>query len=136
MTLVGIIQRIAKQERENSKPMGLVIGTVVTVNPLSVKVSDDLPPIPASQLYLDIGVIEKYMTVKKHDHIVQHDGPHISTDELDEPYFTFYENGKSLPTSNGKCIVNEALKVGDKVRMTRVEGGQKFIVESKLFHAV
>ena len=135
MTLVGIIQKIAQQERENSKPMGTVIGTVVSVSPLSVRISDDLPPIPASQLYLDIGVIEKYMTVRKHNHTVQHDGPHISTDELDEPYFTFYENGKALPTKSGKCTVNEALKVNDKVRMTKVEGGQEYIIESRLFHA-
>ena len=133
MTLVGIIQKIAKGERENSKPMGSVIGTVVSVSPLSVRISDDLPPIPAGQLYLDIGVIEKYMTVRKHNHTVQHEGPHVSTDELNEPYFTFYENGKALPTSGGKAIVNEGLKVGDKVRMTRLEGGQEFIIESRLF---
>lgn len=43
------------------------------------------------------------------------------------------ENGKPLPVENGYIILNRGLAVGDRVLLLRVQGGQKFIVLSRVF---
>lgn len=43
------------------------------------------------------------------------------------------ENGTPLPVENGYIILNRALAAGDKVLLLRVQGGQKFIVLSRIF---
>ena len=43
------------------------------------------------------------------------------------------ENGAPLPVEKGYVILNRALAAGDKVLLLRVQGGQKFIVLSRIF---
>lgn len=44
-----------------------------------------------------------------------------------------YENGTALPVRDGYMILNRALEAGDKVLLLRVQGGQKFLVLSRVF---
>ena len=43
------------------------------------------------------------------------------------------EHGQPLPVENGYIILNRGLAVGDQVVMLRVQGGQRYIILSRVF---
>ena len=61
------------------------------------------------------------------------DGKTTPEDALLEPDIICDEHGTGLGTKDGYIIFNNALQVGDKVLLMRVQGGQKFVILSRTF---
>lgn len=149
MNLVDALVLVSANTEKASQPCDLEIGTVTTVNPLSITRDVAQAPLQEAVLILTENVIEKKIPVLSHTHninVLGHshtdDGGQTSTD-LTGSYQTLssldsgvicYEQGKALPVEGGFIIINRALEVGDKVLLLRVQKGQKFIILSRIFN--
>jgi Protein of unknown function (DUF2577). len=91
-----------------------VFGTVNTINPLSVWISQDLPNVTAD--FLELTTEAKGLTV---DVVLQVSGGTTTGDKTDE------SEGQ---VAKGQIVVFAPLAPGDKVRMLRVKQGQRFII--------
>nr|DAG18293.1 MAG TPA: Protein of unknown function (DUF2577) [Caudoviricetes sp.] len=159
MDLLELLQTITREVYDASQPTDLQIGTVVKAPPddeLEIRISEAMASLKSTVLYLAEPVIEKKLPLLKHRHKFPHThvGVHGPTQPPTPSEYTEYstlseassgdvqtedikglEDGKVLPLSkDGKYIIlNRALEVGDKVLLLRVQGGQKFIVLSRVF---
>ena len=52
MELIETIQKIIQNNEEARKPTDLAVGTVVSINPLSVSTNANMPPVPEQALIL------------------------------------------------------------------------------------
>lgn len=133
MELIDSILQVLQSSMDAAALSDLEIGTVKTVDPLSVVTQDVQDPIPAVALILTAAVVEKKIPILTHNHEI-HDtftGGGSSMDALTG--IVCYENGKALPIKDGCIILNRALEAGDKVIMLRVLSGQKHIILSRAF---
>jgi hypothetical protein len=116
--LVTVINQIIQQNREESKPTDLAIGTVETASPLSVRVSTDMAPLPEQVLLLCDSVKTR------------------SEDVTASTAFAAALTAAGISISEGDVIgsvdVQSALSVGDKVIMLRCLKGQEYIILSKV----
>ena len=104
MDLVGVIQQIIQANLEAQKLTELEAGTVTSVSPLMIKVTADLPELPA-----DVFVLT------------------TSVKAWDEEVTIEYNGG----TPQNAIIHHKGLQVGDKVVLLRVLKGQKYIILSR-----
>lgn len=104
MDLIALIKQAAMDAFNASKPTNIVRGTVVSVTPLKIQVSQ------MQTLESDFLVVPDYLTDKKVDVTVNWQ----------------YETGKKSMTTHN------SLKKGDKVFMLRAAGGQEFYVIGRL----
>lgn len=147
MNLVDALVMVSEGTAKASQPCDLEVGTVTTVNPLSITRDIAQAPLQQSVLILTENVIEKKIPILNHTHIINtlghnhtYSGGNTSTD-LTGSYVTLnsltsvtcYENDQPLPIENGYIILNRALEVGDKVLLLKVQKGQKFIILSRIF---
>ena len=117
MDLISVIGQIIQENREASKPTELSIGTVASVNPLSIKINVDMAPLPEAVLLLTDAV-------KGYEEDVTATGS-----------FASLLTSAGISLSEGDVIgkvTHTGLAVNDKVIMLRVLAGQKFIVLSKV----
>lgn len=68
--LLNTIQQIAVQAVQANNPISFLYGTVKKVNPLAIEVGDNGLVIPEKALILCEPVIEKKLTIKKHNHTI------------------------------------------------------------------
>lgn len=104
MDLVGVIQQIIQANLEAQKLTEFEAGTVTSTSPLKIKVTADLPDLPA-----DVFILTE--AVKAWDEEV-----------------TIEYNG-GIPQA--AVIHHKGLQVGDKVILLRVLKGQKYIILSR-----
>lgn len=104
--LLRVIQKINKNQMGAIDSCDYVIGTVVGINPLKVQISDRII-LEEDMLLLTETVVEKKLNLK-------HTHPSVGT---------------ALETI---IVIQEAIKIGDKLHLLKVSGGQLFIVLSKL----
>lgn len=117
MDLIGIINQIIQQNREASKPTELAIGTVTSVNPLSVKINVDMAPLPEAVLLLTDAVKD------------------FDEDITATSSFASLLTAAGISLSEGDVIgkvTHPGLAVNDKVIMIRVMAGQQYIILSKV----
>ena len=114
MDLLDVINSIIQTNTDAQKLTDIVIGTVVTADPLSIQITPTLI-LPAEVLILCESVQEKEYEVKPTPEFVQ---------VLADSHIT-------CPDVIGK-YKRDALAEGDKVIMLRVLKGQQFIVLSKV----
>lgn len=156
MNLVDALVMVAEGAAKASQPCDLDVGTVATVNPLSITRDVAQAPLTEAVLILTENVVEKKIPILDHTHHIntlghKHTSPDgITSTNLTGSYQTLtsllsnggsdqtqsiicYEHGKPLPVENGFIILNRALKVGDKVLLLKVQKGQKFIILSRIF---
>ena len=131
--LIDTLQKIAKNERENSAPVEFLVGTVTNTEPLEITTKTTMLPLKENVLILTEPVIEKKIPITDHTHTITdtYTGGGSASTELTN--IVCYENGKALPRRDGYIILNRGLEVGDIVLMLRVLGGQNFIVLSRSF---
>lgn len=108
------------------------IGTVLAINPvMKIKVSDRL-------IITDVGdnimlteqVLEKKLDLKhKHTTTGLSHSHSVSKGSCSDSLSGSYDSDEQLSET---IVINEGLKVNDKILMLQVDGGQKFIVLSKL----
>lgn len=117
-SLVQVIRRIVKETVDADKPCDYTVGTVVNVNPLEVKISNNLT---IDDEFID--VCEKLT-----DYEVK-----IDITDRTEPYPEETPNHRhDIKLRKTTIKVYNALKVGDKVAMLRRARGQKFLIIDKV----
>jgi hypothetical protein len=100
--LIDIIKRTALEAFANEQPCDLRYGTVVSVDPLRVKVTN-LLTIPSSVLVV----------------------PQLLTD-----YTVIIRDEES--SEDKTITIKNALKIGDKVAMLRKQGGQSYFILDRI----
>lgn len=66
--LLTVIQQIAVNAVQSTNPMEYRIGTVTSADPLKIRLNDSTLEISGSSILLTEPVVEKKITIKKHDH--------------------------------------------------------------------
>lgn len=130
MNLADALHLVGQDSMKAAQLTDLCIGTVTATGPLEIKTVNAMAPLRAPVLYLTDSVVEKKIPILEHTHAGVHGetGPALLKAEI-----ICKEHGQSLPVKDGYIILNEALKVGDRVLMLRVKSGQKFVVLSRVF---
>lgn len=138
--LVSTIQTIAQSPANGGKSTDFVMGTVMTVNPLSIKVGNLILPEDflmvspfCVQVQIDlthnheISAEIKEADLGSHQHSVTVSSSTYSTTETDLGTHT---HEAEVTSSNGLGILTlwRGLQVGDNVLMLRGAGGQKYYV--------
>ncbi|MCI1999549.1 MAG: DUF2577 domain-containing protein [Clostridia bacterium] len=123
--LVKVIQNVAVNAVNNSKPVSIVFGTVKSVSPLKIFIDQKLT-LGEKQL-----IIPQYLTDYKTK--ISFDNPAIKqifttfnmqeTSESSESKMSFKQ-----PAVKHEITVYNALKAGDKVILMRLAGGQKYLI--------
>ena len=128
MRAADIVHQMVQQSVQASQPTDLRIGTVTHDNPLEITINTAMAPLRAPVLLLTAAVVEKKIPTIGHSHTV---GESTTRSALGD--ISCVENGKALPVESGYIVLNRALAVGDRVLLLRVQGGQRFIVLSRIF---
>ena len=147
MTCLEVLQSINAQGMKAASPTDLTIGTVTAVGPLEITTQTSMQTLRESVLYLTEPVVEKKIPILEHSHEINTlshthtaeggetsaglTGTYTDLPELEN--IICYENGVPLPVEGGYIILNRGLAVGDKVLLLRVQGGQMFVVLSRIF---
>lgn len=116
--IVELIKQAALEAVMESKPTAITYGDVTSVSPLTITVDQKLI-LKQAQLILTNSVkdYEVYMTM---DHLTE--ATSGGTGDSSFASHTHAYKGKK------KFLVHNALKVGDKVMLLQMQGGQKYIV--------
>lgn len=116
--LVEIMKRAAIDAYDNQQPTDLRVGTVVSVKPLRVQVTNQLI-IPESLL-----IVPENLTDYSVEVTIDWDTENKSGGSGDSSYASHSHDliGKK------KMTVHNALKVGDKVALIRKHGGQSYFI--------
>ena len=128
MELKDVIYQMVGEGVRASQPAELRVGTVVSVNPLSISINTAMAPLQQSVLLLTSAVIERKIPVLSHTHTAAGQETSEALEDL-----ACLENGAALPVQSGYILLNRGLQAGDRVVLLRVQGGQKFIVLSRVF---
>ncbi len=108
MELKDILQQMITQTMQANTPADLIVGTVTQGSPLEISINPQMAPLKSPVLSLTWPVVEH---------------------KVDLPAV----NIPGVGTVNlGSVTITEALKTGDKVTLIRAQGGQRFIVLSKI----
>ncbi len=137
MELKDVLQGMMQQSIAGSQLTDLVIGTVTAASPLEISIDTNMAPLLASVLYLTASVVEKKIPLLQHDHTVAisdtYTGGGSAACGAALSDIACSENGTVLPVEKGYIILNRPLVPGDEVLLLRVQGGQKYIVLSRIF---
>lgn len=115
--MIQIIKKAAIEAVEQSSPMAIAYGTVTSINPLEINVEQRMN-IKGDMILLTSNVIDKEVEVEVND---------MTEEALTNPY-----NHKHEYKGTKKHIHKKGLRVGEKVLLIRVQGGQKYIVLDRL----
>jgi hypothetical protein len=108
--LIKQIKRIAMDAVAASKPADMVIGTVVSVNPLKIQIDQKLI-LTSAQLVLLRNVTDYRLSVTV-DHITEIGG----------------DGHSHSVTGKKEFLIHNALQANETVVMMQMSGGQKYIV--------
>ena len=125
--LIDIIKRSAIDAIESRKPCDLRYGTVISVDPLKVRVSNQFI-IPKTML-----IVPQYLTDYEIDVTVKGEYGWTTIPESGGSNAEAFANhDHDIRFSKRKITIHGALKVGDKVVMVRQAGGQNFLILDRL----
>jgi hypothetical protein len=102
MDLIEVLQQILQNGITELKLTDLVIGTVVTVSPLTIQIDTLMQPLPEEALIKTEAIMPKTYS------------------------------GTTSDGATFTAVINEGIQAGDKVVMLRCQHGQRFIVLSKV----
>ena len=120
--LIDIMKRAARDETENSQPTDLRTGTVVSVSPLKVQITNVFT-VPESML-----IVPRHLTDYTVDITVDWDTENKSGGSGDSAFASHNHDIKGKK----KITVHNALKVGDKIALIRKKGGQSFYILDRI----
>ena len=131
MNLVQVVQGIVKETMKAYQPAEMQIGTVTSASPLEITLDTTMQVLKQQVLYLSETVVEKKIPVLEHTH----QAPGGTTQPaLLQSEIICDEHGTGLGVKDNSIIFNNALSVGDKVILMRVQNGQKFVILSRTFN--
>lgn len=114
--MIQIIKQAAIEAVEQSSPMTIAYGTVTKTNPLEINVEQRMN-IKGDMILLTSNVVDIEVMVEVDDNTEDANGP--------DKHKHKYQGIK-------KHIHKKSLKVGEKVLLLRIQGGQKYIVLDRL----
>lgn len=146
--LVDSIKKAAVEAVDASKPVSVLFGKVISINPLQITVEQKLT-LGKEQLVLtrnvtdySIDVSVQWETVtalKTHRHKIEafstlNAGDPSHAHAVEELFTEYSSSLAHIHNISGKknMTVHSALKVGDEVLLLRMIGGQKFIVMDRV----
>ena len=119
--LVQLIKQAATEAVEAQNPTNVVYGNVIGTEPIQIQIDQKLI------LTEEFIVLTKNVKDYEVETDIEFEGDgNVVIDELEQNLL------KKLFMSNAKIKIKNALKVGDKVIMIRMQGGQKYVVIDKL----
>lgn len=120
---IEIMKRAAKDANEAEQPTDLRFGTVVSVSPLRVQITN-LLTIPESMLIVPEKLTDYTTDVTPLDWVTENKSGGSGDS-------AFSSHNHSI-TGRKKMIIHNALKVGDKVALIRKKGGQVFYILDRI----
>lgn len=120
--LLDIVKIASQQAQEAGQPTDLRIGTVTSVKPLKVQISNQLT-IPSSLL-----VVPEHLT----DHEIEVEMDWTTTDTSGGGTYEAFASHNHKVTGKKKMKVYNALKKNDKVALLRKAGGQQFLIIDRI----
>ena len=134
--LAGILKQTAFNVFENSKPSDFCYGVVVSKNPLKIEIEDKKIILEANQLYLTPQVMNFEIPIsivaftepckEQHQHFYLDEGVPCVT-------YPIIQEHQHLLMGKFAGIVHFGLEIDDSVLLLRRQGGQEFVVLSKIF---
>ncbi|WML35341.1 DUF2577 domain-containing protein [Clostridium sp. OS1-26] len=109
MGIIDIIKKAGLDAVGASNPVGISFGEVLNVEDLQIRI--DQKQILSKQFFIIPESLTKY--------------------EIDLTHIHSIPNG-STGTALGKLVIREGLKIGDKVLLLRVQGGQQYVILDKV----
>lgn len=129
------VKTIVQELLEKIDLTSLIIGTVSSISPIKIRVNQRLE-IPAESLYFCKNVIPWQLDANHHHAYSDTHAESNTGEPAGEPHthpIQFTETEKNTQSSIGRnYILEEPLKVGDKVLMLKNLGGQEYILLDKL----
>lgn len=148
--MIEVIRNIIDEQMNAYGLTDLAIGTVVSISPLKIKLTDRIT-LNENQILLTEFVLEKSLKlihkhgvedvkISKYTHTHKVEGAtkkeqeHLHGIDLNTKPDTHSHKAEITIKDNlgAKIIIQEGLKNGDKVIMMRTEQGQKYVVLSKV----
>lgn len=142
----NLIKEIAVNAVNANKPTSMYYGTVLSVSPLQVQISSNLI-LTEEFLVVPKSLTDYELTVEidwtsedtniSHTHIVEFNDRYNTNGDTESKSIvsnTQISNVNHHHTLKGKksLKIYNALKVGEKVILTQVQGGQEFIINDKV----
>ena len=137
--LIDIMKRAAIDANEASQPTDLRFGTVKTVNPLSVEITNQML-IPQSLLILPSHLTDYTVPVTFNwtsETAGNHNHSYSGSDSRGDSHSGSVDSNGShvhqmVSDKSNTITIHNALKVGDKVVLIRKQGGQAFYILDKI----
>ena len=143
--MVQMMQQIAVNAFEASKPTSVVFGTVTKAEPLTILIEQKME-VDESVLVLTDAVKDHYIDIEvsletieektKHKHVISGSTGSGGTESHSHSVqLTSNDNStahKHLVNGIKKVLVKNGLKEGEKVILLRFSGGQQFLVLSRV----
>jgi len=125
--LVELIKIAALDAVNESKPVNVLFGKVISISPLKINVEQKLT-LTEEQLILTSNVMDYKTKISFDNPEIKNIVKNYSIDDVPGSYYklTFQEK-----VQNEVTIYN-GLKIGDEVILLQLQGGQKFIVLDKI----
>lgn len=122
--LLDIMKRAAIDANEAGQPSDLRFGTVTSVNPLKVTITNQMV-IPESLLIVPEKLTDYTIDVTPLNWVTE------NRSGGGGGYESFSSHNHDI-TGRKKMIIHNALKVGDKVALIRKQGGQAFYILDRI----
>lgn len=137
--LIDIMKRAAIDANEASQPTDLRFGTVVSVKPMKIQITNQMV-IPESLLILPVHLTDYTVPVTFNwttETAGSHQHSYSGTDSEGDSHSGNVDSAGShvhqITSGASKTItIHNALKVGDKVVLIRKQGGQAFYILDKI----
>lgn len=127
--LPAVIKKLATDAVEGSNPTAVRIGTVIGVSPLKVRVDQKLI-LTEEFLILTKSVVDYTISMTVNHMTESHTHSHGYTDDSSNRTTDPNTHAHSY-TGKKKFTIHNGVKIGDKVILLRIQGGQDYIVLDK-----
>lgn len=132
--LLRLIKRASTEAVETSKPMNIVFGTVTSISPLNINIEQKLN-LSEKFLILTQNVTDFEVSLTMDHTTENHTHTHTITDTYTNGGSASEETHNHSYKGTKTFLIHNGLKVGDKVMLLRMQGGQKYIVLDKVVSA-
>lgn len=123
MNMIEIMKQAAADAIQQGKPVNVLFGTVQSVSPLRITIDQKLP-LEAGDLILTSLVKDRQTRISFNHPGIKNIVKNYSMDDIPG---TDYKLAFQQPVQN-EVTLHDGLKMGERVILLRVQGGQKYIV--------
>lgn len=121
--ITPVLQELMRNSMDADKPTDIVMGEVMSINPLEIKVEQQ-EILPAAFFLLTKAVLDHYVDIEVNHVTELRSGG--SGDSAYAPHDHDYIGRKKIMIYNG-------LQIGEKVLLLKRRGGQEFVVLDRVF---